>query len=187
MILVAHTCKGSIITARSLCSICLKPPLSACVCSFSLHFYRLTSYSIEYLSVVFMDWYSKSEHTSSFLVQAANRKAASVCSTGSAVQIDSGKTECVASRWCLGLIRAFWTVFLSAEVIKSTFESWELLLMPLSLMLSQENDLPFFFFSYPSFPWLMHLALFLSCFAVISQVVPCQILPQIYSLFLLYH
>lgn len=52
--------------------------------------------------------------------------------------------------------RGLWTIFCSAEVIKNTLETWELLLIP-SLMLSQENDLPIlrlFFLSL--FPWLMH-------------------------------
>ena len=75
----------------------------------------------------------------------------------------------------------WWTVFCSADVIKSTFESWELLLMPLSLMLRQENYLPEFFF-YPSFLDLCTYGLFLSCFPVISEVLLLKS-PQIYRLF----
>lgn len=74
-----------------------------------------------------------------------------------------------------------WTIFCSADVIKSTFESWELLLMPLSLMLSQENDLPEFF----SIPLSLTYALRFVSFLLSCNLWGTPLLksPQIYRLF----
>lgn len=112
-------------------------------------FYYSEISKIHAVDASFIDIAQNLKHVLSCLMYATNKKPVSMSHTGRDGWIYSDRILDMLLGWSYSALIWASGLFCPAEVIKSTFESWELLLMPLSLMLSQENDIPEFFFPSP--------------------------------------